>query len=303
MIMNRINGISVGETTTTYSSKSVVLSMDIEDWYHLEYFDRHICDKHYSLLDGINVYLEILKNHNIQSSFFVLGEIADLISSTLNEISKENHDIGSHGWSHTLPSTLDSSDFIYDLERTKNTIENIINCSVEGYRAPCFSIDRKKLDQVQKAGFSYDSSRIDFHSHPLYETINMDGFEHVMPNIYRQNDFFEFEVSTNLVYGRNIPISGGGYLRLLPWYLSQRLIESYLSRGEIYILYIHPFELSLRPNPYFPPSTKWYNKLRFGVGRSTVSGKLSKLIDLLKENGYRFTTFSSLRNEILKNFA
>ncbi len=156
---------------------------------------------------------------------------------------------------------------------------------------------------MQKAAFSYDASGINFSERAHYEAINMDGYELVMPNIFRYNDFFEFQVTTNPVYGKNIPISGGGYLRLLPWYISQRLIRPYLNQGELYILYIHPFELSSKPNPPFPSTTKWYNRLRFGMGRSTVSEKLSRLIDLLKESGYRFATFSSLRKELIRQYA
>ena len=47
--------------------------MDIEDWYHLDYFDKSKCKRDYSMLDGINRYCELLDEHNIPSSFFVLG--------------------------------------------------------------------------------------------------------------------------------------------------------------------------------------------------------------------------------------
>lgn len=280
--------------------RQVVLSMDIEDWYHLDYFDNMQCDNNYSLLDGINTYREILQKHKIPSSFFVLGEIAESISSTLIEIAKEKHEIGSHGINHVRPITISLSEFYNNLDRSKKLLEDLISSPVEGYRASCFSIDRKRLDKVQKAGFSYDSSRIDFGAHTLYETINMDGYKLVKPNIFRYNDFFEFQVTTQSIFGKNIPISGGGYLRLLPWYISQSLIKPYLNQGDLYILYIHPFELSSKPNPPFPSTTKWYNRFRFGTGRSTVPKKLSRLIDLLKENDYRFTTFSSLRKELLR---
>ena len=282
-----------------YNNKIAILSMDIEDWYHLDYFDSSRCDKNYSLLDGIDVYREILTKHNIRSSFFVLSEIAKSISSTLDEILIENHEIGSHGWNHVRPITISPSDFYNEIERSKKTLEDLLGTQIDGYRAPCFSMDRQRLDQVQKAGFSYDSSRIDFSEHPLYETINMDGYKLVMSNIFRYNDFFEFQASTTSIYGKNLPISGGGYLRIFPWYISRQLIKRYIKQGEYYMLYIHPFELSSKPNPPFPSATKWYDKFRFRTGRSTVSSKLSKLIELLKESGYRFTTFSSLRRELL----
>ena len=286
-----------------HNMKFAVFSMDVEDWYHLNYFDSKQCNKKYSMLDGIDKYLEILSLHNIASNFFVVSEIAESINSTLREIAQEKHEIGSHGFNHVRPITISISEFNNDLDRSKKSLEDIIGNSVEGYRAPCFSINRQRLDLVQEAGFSYDSSRIDFGAHPLYETIKMDGYELVMPNIFRYNDFFEFQVTTNSVFGKNMPISGGGYLRLLPWYISHRLIRHYLNKGELYILYIHPFELSSKPNPPFPLTTKWYNQLRFGMGRSTVPEKLSRLIDLLKESGYRFATFSLLRKELIRQYA
>lgn len=50
--------------------KKVVLSIDVEDWYHLDYFDRHECDTNNSLLDGLDVYIELLESLSIPSSFF-----------------------------------------------------------------------------------------------------------------------------------------------------------------------------------------------------------------------------------------
>src|SRR3989442_648447 len=40
--------------------RTAVLSMDVEDWYHLDYFHRPSCDASCSLLDGLDVYLELL---------------------------------------------------------------------------------------------------------------------------------------------------------------------------------------------------------------------------------------------------
>ena len=43
--------------------------MDVEDWYHLDYFDRQECDTTYSLLDGLDVYVRLLNSLSIPSSF------------------------------------------------------------------------------------------------------------------------------------------------------------------------------------------------------------------------------------------
>ena len=57
--------------------KRAVLSLDVEDWYHLDYFDRAECDTTSSLLDGLDAYIELIESLSIPSSFFVLGEIAE----------------------------------------------------------------------------------------------------------------------------------------------------------------------------------------------------------------------------------
>ena len=40
--------------------KKAVLTLDVEDWYHLDYFDRFECNTNNSLLDGLDEYVELL---------------------------------------------------------------------------------------------------------------------------------------------------------------------------------------------------------------------------------------------------
>ena len=76
--------------------KHAVLSMDIEDWYHLDYIKNK--NSNYKMLDGLDNYVKLLNDNNVHSSFFVLGEIADSIKSKLINLNNSGHDIGSHGW-------------------------------------------------------------------------------------------------------------------------------------------------------------------------------------------------------------
>ena len=282
--------------------KYAVLSMDIEDWFHLDYFDRSKCDCTYSLLDGLEVYLKILSDHGIPSSFFVLGELVEKLRKNLPQITALGHEIGSHGWNHVRPLTLSTDVFQKDILRSKKVLEDALGQTVFGYRAPCYSLDRQRLDLVQQAGYTYDSSRIQFNQHPLYGTLDMAGFAQCSRNIYRRDGFCEFQLSTLAVAGRNIPVSGGGYIRIFPWWLMRRWLERYLTENEIYVLYIHPFELSPRPAPPVPHDTKRLTRFRFQYGRSLVPSRLVKLIELLKAKGFTFTTFSKLRDKVTSDW-
>jgi len=276
--------------------KYAILSMDVEEWYHLDYFNNDKCNRNYSMLDGIDVFREVLSSYSIKGNFFVVGELAKTNRHLIYELIRENHDVGYHSWNHTRPLNMSISSYYNELNKSKSDFENIIGKSIIGYRAPCFSIDRERLNIIKDVGFRYDSSRISFREHALYGTVNMDGFEKLSPNIYKLDNFFEFQVSTYNFLGRNIPVSGGGYLRILPWRVMKLLIKQYLRENELYVMYIHPFELSRKNNPVFPVSTKWYNQIRFSSGRDNTVAKLILLINLLIEENYSIVTFSNLIN-------
>ena len=76
--------------------KYAILSLDIEDWYHVDYFARKKCDRTYSMLDGLDGYLKIIEAHQVPSSFFVLGELIPKIKTKLQKISQLGHEIGLH---------------------------------------------------------------------------------------------------------------------------------------------------------------------------------------------------------------
>jgi polysaccharide deacetylase family protein (PEP-CTERM system associated) len=273
--------------------------MDVENWYHLDYFLGKTNDRSHNMLDGIEVYQEVMEENNLLSSFFVLGETAEELKTTLRQLSEKGHDIGSHGWSHNRPLNMSAPQFKDEITSCKKDLENILGEPVIGYRAPCFSLDRERLDIVKQVGFKYDSSRILFEGHPLYGTLDVQGFAQKGQNIFSQDDFYEFQVSTLPIMGKQFPVSGGGYLRIFPWVVMKCLMKRYLSNSTLYVLYTHPFELSRKPNPPFPENTNLLTKFRFSFGRATVLKKLNACIHILKENDFQFTTFANLRENLI----
>lgn len=272
--------------------------MDIEDWYHLDYFDKRSCDTSQSMLDGIEHYLSFLSKHNIPSTFFILGELAKFVAKNFC-LTNDGHEVASHGWGHQRPLTMSLKEFVLDLNNSKSEIENHFNKQVIGYRAPCFSMNREYLENVSSCDYSYDSSRILFDSHPLYGTLDINGFQRVNSEVFRSNNFFEFQVSTVRFIGKNIPVSGGGYLRIFPWLLMKKLLRKYLFNHSLYVLYIHPFEFSRKSIPVLPRNTKYLTERRFKMGLTNVEKKMDKLVEMLKDKGFIFTTFKELRNSYM----
>jgi len=277
--------------------RHAVLSMDVEDWYHLDYFRGLETDRTCSMLDGLDVYLSLLERHSIRTTFFVLGELAERLGSRLRSMAETGHEIASHGVAHKRPLQMSVGEFAADLQQSKAQLEDELQRSVEGFRAPCFSMDRARLEEVRKAGYTYDSSRIDFTGHPLYGSLDVDDFDTVSAGHGVLQGFHEFEVSTLPVLGKRLPVSGGGYLRIAPWAVMRPLIQSYLACHPLYVLYIHPFELSTQANPADYTKLSITQRSRFSIGRAGVADKLEKLILLLKQNGFSFVTFRDLCRE------
>ena len=53
--------------------KYAVLAMDLEDWFHLDYFLDSNCDKSQSTLDGFSIFLQVLEKYDIKTTFFVVS--------------------------------------------------------------------------------------------------------------------------------------------------------------------------------------------------------------------------------------
>ena len=279
--------------------KKAVLSMDVEDWFHLDYFDRKECDQNYSMMDGLENYLNLINRYDLPSSFFVLGEIAEKKIEYFSSLSNSGYDISSHGWDHKRPMTLTMKEFENDVKKSYKVLSKINKNKKFGYRAPCFSLDKERADLLARLGFNYSSSRINFKNHPLYGFLEMDQYEKVKKFIYKKGDFLEFELSTTEIYKKTLPICGGGYLRILPWHIMKKLVNDYLIKEEVFFFYIHPFELSNKNPPKKPHSASRISDFRFKYNLKKVETKFKKLLDLIDRNGYEFSDFKELHKEIL----
>ena len=85
--------------------KYAIITMDVEDWYHT-YFPEMDVDRSQSLLDGLDVALDIMDQKNIKGSFFVVGEIADMLADKIRKMDQNGHDIACHNWVHLRPVTM-----------------------------------------------------------------------------------------------------------------------------------------------------------------------------------------------------
>ena len=271
--------------------KYAVISMDVEDWYHTYFPEDHV-DRTVSLLDGLDVALDIMKQNGIRGSFFVVGEIADKIKDKLRQMDCEGHDIAVHNNQHLRPVAMPQDAFRIQLMEAKRIIERILGHEVVGYRAPSFAIDDEQLDIVRECGFQYDSSKLKPQKSSKYGVLNLRGYKEEYPCIFRKDGFTEFEVSTERLGNMNM-LLGGGYIRILPWFFMKGMTRKYLDSGKPYVMYIHPIDLSPKPMPKVE-GISFDRYLRTRIGRRHMVKRFKQVIKMLKENGYAFVTFKEL---------
>ena len=278
--------------------KKAVISLDVEDWYHLEYFKDNLCDKSQSIIDeGTNEFIRIVSKEDIKATFFVVGELISIKLKLLKNIINQGHEISGHSYNHIRPLTQSIDEFKYDSKKLSAELQEKLNIINPGYRAPCFSLDNKRLNIIRELNYSYDSSKISAGFHPLYGNINLEHYKKVCDNVHINNSFVEFELPTQRFLNKNIPISGGGYLRILPWFLFKYLLKKYLKKNDTYFFFIHPFELTNK-NLSLPKNSSFISRLRFSIGRSKGASRFKKLIKILKQEGFEFITFSDFKKNV-----
>lgn len=279
--------------------KYAFFTIDVERFTDTECVKNSGQQVNKTMLDGLDEYIGILDKYNIKSTMFVLSDIAEDVYEQLKKHIKNGHKIALHGKEHIAPRLMTNEQFKKHITAAKEKLEKLFKVPVIGYRAPCFSMDREKLNILQEAGFKYDSSRMDFSCARHTTYVDLSDFEKDRGEIYRKNDFYEFGISTQKVLGANFPISGGGYIRISHWPFISTLIKKYLKKSNYYMFYSHPFELSKEKMPKIK-KLKFYDKIYLAFGHFTYPKKIEYIIRKLKKAGYRFATIDAVASGNIK---
>jgi len=224
------------------------MTVDVEDYFQVSAFAPHIPRKSWTTIScrvegNVDRILALLDEKQAKATFFTLGWIAERYPAMVKRIVSNGHELASHGWAHQLVSDQEPQEFLDDIVRSKNLLEDISGQKILGYRAPSFSIGSNNLwalDLLEEAGYRYSSSIYPIH-HDHYGMPNAPRFA-FYPK--KNGGLLELPVTTVCLFKRNIPAGGGGYFRLWPYAFSRWLIQR-LHRLEhrSAIFYFHPWEI------------------------------------------------------------
>src|SRR5207253_4792106 len=80
--------------------------------------------------------LDLLAQHHIHATFFVIGENAAQYPEILQRAVREGHEIGNHTWSHPNLAKMSEENVRSQINRTEETITNTIGSRPTLFRPP-----------------------------------------------------------------------------------------------------------------------------------------------------------------------
>ena len=257
-------------------------TVDVEDYFQVTAFEQDIPrskwpDFSSRVVQNTQRLLELLDRHRVHGTFYVLGWIAERFPQLVSDIHAAGHEIGSHSYWHHLIYQQTPDEFRDDLRRSRDVLTNIIGEKITCYRAPTFSITRKSwwaLEILIEEGFTVDSSIFPVR-HDRYGVPDADPGIHEIKT--PSGTITEFPPSTRRLFGRNLPVAGGGYFRLLPldWTLRNvRNINEHVRRP--FMFYTHPWEID-HQQPRLPVGTR-LSRFRHRVNLARTEPRLNQLV-------------------------
>jgi polysaccharide deacetylase family protein (PEP-CTERM system associated) len=224
------------------------MSIDVEDWFHVENMRPVVPretwgQRQLRVERNTERMLELMAAApgDARCTCFVLGWVAERCPRLVERIAAAGHEIASHGHNHELLGELSLQAFRADVERSKGVLEDLTGTEVRGYRAPSFSITDEAIPILQEVGFTYDSSFFPSLAHDRYGKLA--GVTPEEPVVQIAPGFSEIAISCLTVASRGLPWGGGGYFRLLPYRVFRGGVRRILGSGLPYVFYIHPWEI------------------------------------------------------------
>jgi polysaccharide deacetylase family protein (PEP-CTERM system associated) len=257
-------------------------TIDVEDYFQVAALAPAISreswpTREYRVEKNTERLLALLARRGIRGTFFVLGWVAERSPELIRRIAAAGHEIACHGFSHELVYRQSQSVFREETTRSKKYLEDLLGVAVTGYRAASFSITRDSLwalDVLIDLGFQYDSSVFPIR-HDRY------GIPGAAPEpgvllAPSKRALVEFPMSAASFMGVQVPVSGGGYFRILPYWVTRTgLRQINDTHGRPFTFYLHPWEV----DPGQPRvQVGWFSRFRHYTNLDRCEARLERLL-------------------------
>ena len=255
------------------------MTIDVEDYFQVEAFASIIDRSDWESLPrrverNTERLLQILTESGVEATFFILGWVAARHPQLVRRVVAEGHELASHGFGHLRADRQSPEEFRDDVRRAKRVLEDLGGAPVHGYRAPTFSIgggSKWAHTILAEEGYSYSSSVYPV-KHDLYGTP-----EAPRTPFSPVPGMLEIPLTSVRMLGVDMPASGGGYFRLLPYPVTRGLLNRArrLNRSPA-VFYLHPWEID--PEQPRQQSAPWKSRFRHYLNLNRTEPRLRRLL-------------------------
>lgn len=265
---------------TTASEAPFACSVDVEDYFQVQAFARHVRREDWGtwpsrVVGNTQRLLGLFDGAGATATFFILGWVARAHPALVREVTARGHEVASHGMYHEMLTELTPARFRSDVRDSRALLEDLAGRPVIGYRAPSYSVNRATLwaiDELAEAGYQYDSSvypiRRRRYGYP-------DGPTEPRKMTGKRCDLAEFPLPTLGVGSFRVPVLAGAYLRLLPSSVSLFAVRRYLARRRPLVVNVHPWELDTEQPTVRPGRGPWTHYARLSQTEEILRRVLS----------------------------
>jgi polysaccharide deacetylase family protein (PEP-CTERM system associated) len=256
------------------------MTVDVEDWFQVQAFAGTIPRDSWDTLErrveaSTDRFLAMFAEAGVRATFFTLGWVADRHPALVRRIVAAGHELASHGYAHRLAHEQTEAEFRADVGRARRLLEDVGGVPVRGYRAPTFSINTRNpwaFGVLADEGHTYSSSTFPIR-HDLYGMPDAPRVPHRVAG----GRLLEIPMTTVRVGGRNLPCSGGGYFRLVPYALFRAgLARVNGHEGARGLFYTHPWEID--PGQPRVPGAPAMARFRHRVGMASAAARIGRLL-------------------------
>lgn len=258
------------------------MTIDVEDYFHVSAFAAQIRPSEWGSYEcrveaNTEKLLDVFDAGGIKATFFVLGWVAERYPTLIKGIASRGHEVACHGYSHRLVYDQSPAEFRAETELAKRVLEDLVQAPMQGYRAASYSITAKSmwaLDTLVELGFSYDSSIFPVR----HDRYGMPGSSREPYHLRTPAGYsiLEFPLTTVELGRYRLPVSGGGYFRLFPYFLTKMALASVNQRERRpFIFYLHPWEI----DPAQPRiDAGWFSRFRHYNNLERCEPRLRRLM-------------------------
>jgi polysaccharide deacetylase family protein (PEP-CTERM system associated) len=258
-----------------------ILTFDLEDWFHILDFKDTAHPAQWQNFESrieanTEKIIQILEERKLRATFFCLGWIAEKYPALIRKIS-EKHEIACHSMNHQLLYLQSKKDFKEDFHQSLSILENVTGKKVIAYRAPGFSVTRSHVyvfEELAKAGIKIDCSI--FPAKRNHGGIADFPAQNPCRLIGPGFDIVEFPINTKMVFSKQIVFSGGGYFRLLPYWM----IRKWMQESEYVMTYFHPRDFD--PGQPMLKNLSFKRRFMSYTGLEASQNKLEKMLSEFK---------------------